>query len=128
MEEDKNQAVVLIVEDEAINRKLIEKMVSSLGYRTLVAQNGVEGLDITKTQLPQIVLTDALMPKLDGREMCRLLKSDPLTRHVKVVVMTALYVKSKYRYEAINQFQADEYLNKPLKIDELKIVLEKCVA
>ena len=71
---------------------------------------------------PDIVITDALMPKVDGRQLCRLIKNiDP---SIKVVVMSGLYTKSHYRVEAMHQFQADEYLAKPINFERLRNVLE----
>src|SRR5216683_2759866 len=77
---------------------------------------------IVESSRPDIVITDALMPKIDGRELCRLIKRvDP---SIKVVVMSGLYTKSHYRVEAMHQFQADEYLAKPINFERLRNVLE----
>jgi CheY-like chemotaxis protein len=74
------------------------------------------------------VLTDALLPKLDGREIALRLKSDPATRAIKVVVMTALYKGTRYRIEAINSFGVDEYIEKPVDPGRLRKLAEDAEA
>jgi len=71
------------------------------------------------------VLADALMPKVDGREMCKTLKSSPSTRETKVVIVTGLYKAPHYKYEAFHSFGADEYLLKPVEPEELRKVLRR---
>ena len=113
---------VLIVDDDEEIRLIAEYTLQQMGYRTIVASDAVEALAIVKSSRPDIVITDALMPKIDGRELCRLIKRvDP---SIKVVVMSGLYTKSHYRVEAMHQFQADEYLAKPINFERLRNVLE----
>lgn len=71
------------------------------------------------------MLTDALMPKLDGREMGLRIKNDPETAGVKVVVMTSLYTNVKYQNEGYRAFKVDDYLTKPLEFSQLQTVLQK---
>ena len=114
--------VVLIVDDDESIRSLVACVIESLGYRTIVCEDALQALDLAAPDYVDVVLTDALMPKLDGRELCRLLKK----RHgpeKKVIVMTSLYRKRLFRNEAMNQFGADEYLTKPLDFDRLATIL-----
>jgi CheY-like chemotaxis protein len=60
---------------------------------------------------------------MEGREMCRLLKADPETREIKIIVMTSLYKGQKYRSEAMSEFGADGYLGKPLSPELLATTL-----
>ncbi len=117
--------LVLVVDpDKQIETQAL-RMVEGLGYGAIVARDGHEGLEAARKYLPDLILTDALMPKLDGREMCRMLKEDPATKAIKVVVMTALYTQSKYRSEAFKRFHVDEYLSKPLNFSDLARLLQK---
>jgi CheY-like chemotaxis protein len=114
---------VLIVDDDEEIRLIAEYSVQQMGYRTLTAANAEEALTIVGQSEPDIVLTDALMPKTDGRQLCRLIKLiDPA---IKVIVMSSLYLASRYRTEAINMFRADDYLTKPINFDKLRDVLAK---
>jgi CheY-like chemotaxis protein len=117
--------LVLLVEDERVILKIAARTIQSLGYGLVVARNGEEGLDLARRYRPELVLTDALMPKLDGREMALRIKSDAELAGTKVVVMTALYTSVKYQTEAYRSFKVDGYLSKPLHIEELVKVLEE---
>jgi CheY-like chemotaxis protein len=57
---------------------------------------------------PDLILSDALMPRVDSREMCRLLKEDPMTSSVKAIIMTGLYTDRKYRNEALDYLKVDD--------------------
>jgi CheY-like chemotaxis protein len=117
---------VLIVDDDEEIRLIAEYTIQRMGYRTLTATDAEEALAIVESSKPDIVLTDALMPKVDGRQLCRLIKAAaPAT---KVIVMSALYTSSRYRVEAINEFHADEYLAKPINFQRLHTVLENLSA
>jgi len=114
--------VVLIVDDDESIRSLVACVIENLGYRTIVCEDALQALDLAAPEYVDVVLTDALMPKLDGRELCRLLKK----RHgpeKKVIIMTSLYRKRLFRNEAMSQFGADEYLTKPLDFDRLARIL-----
>ena len=117
--------LVLVVDDETIIQKVATRAIEALGYGVLVATNGEQGLELARQHKPDLVLSDALMPKLDGREMGRRIKEDPETRHVKVVLMTALYKGIKYEQEAKRAYRADDYLTKPLDVEQLRAVLQK---
>ena len=117
--------LVLLVDDEKEIRAVAIRVIESLGYGLIVAKDGEEGLQLAGEYRPQLVLTDAMMPKIDGREMGRLIKSAPATASAKVVVMTSLYKDARYKYEALKTFQADEYLTKPLSIDKLQSLLQR---
>jgi CheY-like chemotaxis protein len=117
--------LVLLVDDEKDIQRVAIRVLQELGYGVVLARNGAEGLELAKSYKPDLVLTDALMPKLDGREMGRQIKSDPETASAKVVVMTALYTAAKYRQEGLRAYKADDYLSKPLEAAELRAVLER---
>jgi CheY-like chemotaxis protein len=118
-----NSSTVLIVDDDEEIRLIAGYTLREMGYRTLTAADASEALAIVVQQRPDFVLTDALMPKLDGRQLChRIKRLDPT---IKVIVMSAVYTKSRYRSEAIKQFQADDYLPKPIDFRHLHDVLQK---
>lgn len=117
---------VLIVDDDEEIRLIAEYTVARMGYRTFTASDAEEALKMAAEVRPDIVLTDALMPKIDGRELCRRLKY--LDPKMKVVVMSALYTRTRYRVEAIHDFRADEYLAKPINFKRLREVLEQLTA
>jgi CheY-like chemotaxis protein len=117
--------LVLLVDDETIIQRVATRAIEALGYGVLVAKNGEEGLALARAYKPDLVLTDALMPRLDGREMARQIKEDAETAHVKVVLMTALYTSVKHEHEAYKAFKVDDYVTKPLDLERLRAVLQK---
>jgi CheY-like chemotaxis protein len=123
--ENAQRPLVLVVDDDVEIQKIARRAVAGLGYGIIVARSGTEGLELTERYLPDLVLTDALMPGLDGREMCRLIKQNRKLAGVRVVIMTALYKQARHKYEAHRDFLADDFLNKPLKLALLRDKLQK---
>jgi signal transduction histidine kinase/DNA-binding response OmpR family regulator len=107
---------VLIVED---NDDLMQYISNGLRdqYALLSGVNGKEGLELAKKHLPDIVLTDWMMPDMDGLELCRSLKSDPLTSHIPVILITAK-ADTESKLKGLSQ-GADDYIYKPFDFDEL---------
>jgi two-component system cell cycle response regulator DivK len=81
--------LILVVEDHEMNSRLICTILKTAGYRTRVADNGFEGLQAARECQPALILTDLQMPVLDGVEMTKLLKADPLTAAIPVLAVTA---------------------------------------
>ncbi|NID10213.1 hybrid sensor histidine kinase/response regulator transcription factor [Fibrivirga algicola] len=115
---------VLVVED---NDELREFLVAELSgtYQVLQAADGAAGWAIVQAELPDIVLTDLMMPGMDGIELTRLTKTAPDTDHIAVVILTAKAAQQS-RLDGLQQ-GADEYLAKPFNIDELHLRLRNLV-
>jgi CheY-like chemotaxis protein len=116
---------VLLVDDEKDIQRVASRVIQSLGYGLVLAHNGEEGLELAQRYKPDLVLTDALMPRMDGREMARRIKEDPATGGARVVLMTSLYTNMKYRNEGFKTYKVDDYLAKPLAFEDLRVVLQK---
>lgn len=123
--EEVARPLILVVDDERQVLKTASRSIRELGYGVIVAGNGAEGLDVAKEYLPDMILSDALMPKMDGREMCKILKRDPRLRKTKVVIMTALSTRSRDKLAAFREFGMDAYVQKPLDFTSLRQLLEK---
>jgi CheY-like chemotaxis protein len=104
-------ANVLIVDDSEAFRRLNAEILKMDGHQVLMARNGRETLELVRSERPDILLLDIMMPGLDGFEVCRELKGDPVTRGTVVVMVTAL--SESVRYRAL-QAGADEYVTKPI--------------
>ncbi len=104
-------AVILCVDDEPGNLKLLERTLVPSGYLIIKANNGREALDIIGDRKVDLVLTDVMMPEVDGFETCRRIKEDERYRHIPVVMITALGSKTD-RIRGI-EAGADEFLAKP---------------
>ncbi len=81
---------VLVVDDLDINVKLLEAKLSSEYFEVLTASSGRSALDIAAAEMPDVILLDVMMPRMDGFEVCRQLKSNPRTADLPVVMVTAL--------------------------------------
>lgn len=81
---------VLLADDHEDNRVALQLMLERDGYRTLGARNGREAVELAVQHRPDLVVMDLAMPEMDGREATRLLKSDDRTRHIPVVMLTAM--------------------------------------
>lgn len=114
---------VLVVDDDRIVQKVAAAAITRLGYGVIVASDGEEGLAMAAAYHPNLVLTDALMPKLDGRELTRRLKRD--YPGIRVVIMTATYTGARFKHEALKNFKPDDYILKPIAVLQLKEVLLK---
>jgi PAS domain S-box-containing protein len=108
---------ILIIDDEENSVKLLKRMLKSENYNILGAHTGDEGLKIVADTPPDLILLDALMPEMDGFEVCRRLKQEQKTRIIPVVMITALKEK-EYRLKALEE-GADDFLSKPVDKTEL---------
>ena len=105
-------ARILVVDDIEANVRLLEAKLSAEYYEVLTAMDGPTALAVAAAEKPDIVLLDIMMPGMDGFEVCRRLKEDPDTRHIPVVLVTALDGRSD-RIEGL-ECGADEFLTKPI--------------
>lgn len=103
--------VILCADDEPANLKLLERTLGSSAYLVIKANNGREALDIIASRKVDLLLTDVMMPGVDGFETCRRIKGDERYRHIPVVMITALGSKTD-RIRGI-EAGADEFLAKP---------------
>jgi CheY-like chemotaxis protein len=117
--------MVLVVDDSKLIRTTTLRIVRALGYGAIEAADAEQAVALTLLYRPEVVLSDALMPKTDGRDMCRTIKNNSATRNTKVVIMTGLYKAPHYKYEAFHTFGVDEYLLKPIEPQELRKLLER---
>ena len=118
---------ILIVDDEEKVRGLIEVTLSIGEFEILHASSGEEGLRKARKCMPDIILLDVMMPGLDGVEVCRLLKKDPATKHIYIIMLTAKGQEAdkKKGFAA----GANEYFVKPFSpvdlIDKIDKILNK---
>jgi len=83
--------LILIVEDSPVQAELLTRMLTREGHRTAVAHDGAEGLALAQTLGPKLILSDVVMPAMDGYQMCRSIKDTPTLKEIPVVLLTQLY-------------------------------------
>lgn len=112
------QLRVLVVEDEPDNREIVRAVVEEMmGCRAVLAGDGVEALRRVSEEVPSLVLLDLMLPRLDGYEVARRLKSDPRTRDVPIIAITAL-ARPRDRDRAL-EAGCDDFVDKPFDLDAL---------
>jgi CheY-like chemotaxis protein len=111
------RATILIVDDEPYNVDYLQQLLSDLGFRTREAFGGKDALDSVADDRPDLILLDVMMPDIDGITVCRMLKGDPATRLIPIVIMTALD-GTEDRIRGI-EAGADDFLTKPVDDREL---------
>lgn len=121
--EEIERPMVLFADDDPVGRAIAVKLIKSLGIGIAVAENGEAALEMARLYKPELIVTDAMMPRLDGRDLSRIIKEElPAT---KVVVITSVYKDPRYKHEARKNFGVDDYLNKPVSPAELRAVVIK---
>lgn|GEM_PF-718338 len=117
MDSNKETYTVLLVEDDASMFRVLEAQLKIGGYKVLKACNGQEGLEVAREKLPDLVLSDIMMPVMDGFDLCRNLKLNPKTWHIPVILLSA----KADRTSIIHSYSvgAVRHLTKPMKKEEL---------
>ncbi|ACL64273.1 response regulator receiver protein [Anaeromyxobacter dehalogenans 2CP-1] len=111
--------LALVVDDEPEIRQLVQRTLESRGWAVELATDGEEALARADALLPDVVLLDAMLPRLHGFEACRRLRSSPRTRNVPVVMMTAIYRGWRFAEDARENYGAVDYVEKPFRLDDL---------
>ncbi len=114
---------VLVIEDNEQNRTLLRDVLGYHGYLVIEAANGAEGIQQAREQRPDLILLDIQMPVINGFEAAKILKNDPATRHIKVVVITSFAMK--FEQDEIVATGIDDYIAKPIDIRELHEVVKR---
>ncbi|OGC22897.1 hypothetical protein A2291_00125 [candidate division WOR-1 bacterium RIFOXYB2_FULL_42_35] len=108
---------ILIVEDEVEMLKALQLRLEANGYEVLTAQDGLSGLNKARSEKPDLILLDVMLPKMDGFKICRMLKFDQDYKNIPVIILTAKVQDSDV--EQGLAMGADAYMTKPYKADEL---------
>lgn len=119
-----SRRTIFVVEDSDDMREFITRQLSPI-YHVVSARNGVEALDLIKRSantLPEIIISDVMMPQMDGLELCKEIKKNPITKHITFIMLSALA-------DEISKLQgfkygADAYMPKPFSIKELLVVIQ----
>ncbi|MCB9088511.1 MAG: response regulator [Calditrichae bacterium] len=119
-----NEQIVLIVEDNPDMRAYIRETLAG-DYRVLEVPNGEEGFQKAQEEIPDLVITDVMMPKMDGYEMTRKLRQEQVTSHIPIIMLTAKAAESD-KFEGL-ETGVDAFLIKPFNTKELQIRVRKLI-
>ena len=112
-----NRAKILVADDITQNVKLLRVILTASAYDVIEAYNGEEALEKAKTENPDLILLDVMMPGLTGYEVCQKLRADGMTKNIPIVMITALHEMDD-RIKGI-EAGADDFISKPFNKAEL---------
>lgn len=117
------RALILVVERNPVVQRLERYFLEQAGYAVEFASDGQSALDRARELRPRIVVTEIMVPVLDGLSLCRILKSEPQTAHARVLIFSHLHAEDRAR-----EVGADAFLLKPLSEELLIETVEKLIA
>jgi CheY-like chemotaxis protein len=121
--ENDRQTSVLLAEDDRALRRFLEVVLERAGYKVFSASDGLEAMKLVLSASIDVVVTDAMMPNLSGREFCRFLRNSPKLSHLPIILLSALERKDTNPAE-----QADAFLTKPVSGEKLIECIEQLLA
>lgn len=110
-------AKILLVEDNELNRDMLSRRLTRRGYTVVVAEDGEQGLDLVRSERPDLVLMDMSLPGIDGWEATRRLRADPGIAGIRVIALTA-HAMAGDRERAL-EAGCNDYDTKPVEMDRL---------
>jgi DNA-binding response OmpR family regulator len=116
-------ALLLVIEQDAFVCELERFFLQEAGFRVEFADDGLRGLERAREILPAIVITEVLLPRVDGLSICRALRAEPATRHVRVLVFSVLSAEKQAR-----EAGADAFLEKPVDDGVLVATVKRLIA
>ena len=120
---DQPKKKILIVDDDPMIVALMVKTLQSMGFDVLKGSNGQEALAIVKETMPDLIILDQMMPKMDGIKACAFLKADKRFLHIPVIMFTASAEEADRALS--KEMGANDYCNKPLNVTELKSKIDQ---
>lgn len=110
-------AKLLLVEDNELNRDMLARRLEKRGFQLVMAVDGLSGIDLAKSEMPDLILMDMSLPGLDGWQASRQLKSDNATSRIPIIALTA-HAMAEDREKAMAA-GCDEYETKPVELTSL---------
>ena len=118
-------ATVMVVDDSLTVRRVTQRLLERNGYRTILAKDGVDAMRELEEHIPDVMLVDIEMPRMDGYDLTRNVRSNKATRHIPIIMITSRTAE-KHRRVAI-ELGVNEYLGKPYREDELLELIRRYV-
>ncbi len=121
------QGYLLVVEDVPDILVLLHETLKFKGYRVITARNGVEALEAIEKELPALIVTDILMPKMDGFSLVHRLRLDPHTRNIPIIFLSATYVAPEDKAFALT-IGVTRFIEKPVNLENFFPVIDELLA
>ena len=117
---------ILYVEDHPAQRDIMAQMLELSGYQVAVASDGIEGVELAHSWNPDLILMDLRMPRMDGFEAIKVLRSDPATADIPIIAISA-WASAKHKDRAL-EAGADEHFTKPVDLSRLIETINRYLA
>lgn len=113
---------IIIVDDDPMVGELSRDLLTDAGWNVMLIQDSMQAIDLIKQYMPKLVISDIMMPGINGMEICKQLKTDPQTKHIKVIIVSG----KSYEVEKQRAFQlgADYFLQKPYNVETFSQVVK----
>ena len=115
----------LVVDDSSFIRRLVSDAMKRLGFQPIEAQDGTIALDIARREIPTVILMDMIMPKMDGYEATKILKSDPATSKIPIIAITSQILPDERK--KAEDAGVDAFFEKPYNFWELRATIKKLI-
>ena len=115
---------IVIIDDDQMTLTLLKKVLTKHGFQVLSARDGAEGYLLIQKEKPDILISDMLIPKLHGLDLCEKIKETPELKKIKVILMTAVYKSVVFKTQAKDS-GADDFIEKPIDMEKLISLIEK---
>ena len=106
------QRKILVIDDEPVTRGLLKNVLVNAGYEVFLAEDGLSGVELARSEKPDLVITDGLLPKMHGFLVCKAIKE--FDSPPKVIILTGLYTKPTYKWSVKRDYGADDLQIKPI--------------
>jgi PleD family two-component response regulator len=121
-----NKGRLLVVEDDLDIANMLRIYFAGQGYEVTLAKGGKQALDLTRQELPNLIILDIILPDMDGYQVCKELRSSPRTNHIPIIFLTQKDERSD-RIAGL-ELGADDYITKPFDIEELRLRVQNAIA
>ncbi len=112
-------ATILVIDDDELVSRTLQRVLKTYGHQVMAANSGTEGLQLARRHRPDLFILDIMMPGMDGYQVCRQIRGDPLLTELPVLFLTAK-AKDEDKIEGFRA-GADDYLTKPFNMEELQL-------
>jgi DNA-binding response OmpR family regulator len=113
---------IIVIDDDKTTITMLTMILTKENYLVMSALDGEEGLEMIKSELPDLVVSDVLIPKIDGIDICEKIKKDPYLSHIKVILMTA--IKNVMIQKEARTCGADGFIEKPTDSRQLLTMIK----
>lgn len=109
---------IVVIDDDRVTLELLKRLLSQNEFQVFGAQDGKSGYELIQSEKPDLVISDLLLPKIHGLDLCQKIKEDPSLKKTKVILITATYKTAAFKHE-IKESGAEEFIEKPIDTIEL---------